>query len=119
MTEISEADTTEDVRASGYTRECDFDKDPSELYLQLQKKDWEGAIARSVTDPVEACTWVVRKEFDGKLRWRLLPLHAAIIFKAPEEVIEALLGAYPRGAECKDDQGMLPLHLAFRNGSAE
>jgi predicted nucleic acid-binding Zn-ribbon protein len=76
-------------------------------------------IARSETDYVEARTWVFRKKFDGKLRWRLLPVHAAIIFKAPEHVIEALLGAYPRGAECKDDRGMLPLHLAFRNGSSE
>jgi chromosome segregation ATPase len=108
----------EEVR-SPVTRECDFDKDPTLLYLELQKKDWEAAVSRAVTDPGEARTWVVRKEFDGKLRWRLLPLHAAIIFKAPEQVIEALLGAYPGGAECKDDQGMLPLHLAFRNGSTE
>ena len=110
--------TMEDERILS-TRECDFDKDPTALYLDLQKKDWEGAVSRSAADPVEARTWVVRKEFDGKLRWRLLPLHAAIIFKAPEQVIEALLGAYPGGAECKDDQGMLPLHLAFRNGSTE
>ncbi|KAI2508955.1 hypothetical protein MHU86_5450 [Fragilaria crotonensis] len=109
----------EEVRSPVTTRECDFDKDPTPLYLELQKKDWEAAVSRAVTDPGEARTWVVRKEFDGKLRWRLLPLHAAIIFKAPEQVIEALLGAYPSGAECKDDQGMLPLHLAFRNGSTE
>lgn len=101
------------------TRECDFDKAPTQVYLLLQKKDWDGAIARCSTDSEEARTWVSRKEFDGKLRWRLLPLHAAIIFKAPENVIEALLGAYPKGAESKDDQGMLPLHLAFRNGSTE
>ena len=61
------------------TRECDFDKDPSDLYLELQKKDWDAAISRAHTDPTQAHTWVVRKEFDGKLRWRLLPLHAAII----------------------------------------
>mmetsp|Transcript_22665 Transcript_22665/g.34247 ORF Transcript_22665/g.34247 Transcript_22665/m.34247 type:complete len:630 (-) Transcript_22665:90-1979(-) len=101
------------------TRECDFDKAPTQLYLLLQKKDWEGSIERCSTNSEEARTWVSRKEFDGKLRWRLLPLHAAIIFKAPENVIEALLGAYPKGAESKDDQGMLPLHLAFRNGSTE
>jgi len=101
------------------TRECDFDKVPTQLYLLLQKKDWEGSIDRSSSHTEEARTWVSRKEFDGKLRWRLLPLHAAIIFKAPENVIEALLGAYPKGAESKDDQGMLPLHLAFRNGSTE
>eukprot|EP00547_Thalassionema_nitzschioides_P000581 CAMPEP_0194210708 /NCGR_PEP_ID=MMETSP0156-20130528/8990_1 /TAXON_ID=33649 /ORGANISM="Thalassionema nitzschioides, Strain L26-B" /LENGTH=625 /DNA_ID=CAMNT_0038938087 /DNA_START=10 /DNA_END=1887 /DNA_ORIENTATION=+ len=115
------ADSTEFTEAlfTPRTRECDFDKAPTQVYLLLQKKDWDGAIARSGTNPEEARTWVSRKEFDGKLRWRLLPLHAAIIFKAPENVIEALLGAYPKGAESKDDQGMLPLHLAFRNGSTE
>ena len=94
-----------DIKQDDYTprntRECDFDKDPSELYLELQKKNWECAIARSETDYVEARTWVVRKEFDRKLRWRLLPVHAAIIFKAPEHVMEALLGAYPRGRSAR------------------
>ena len=28
----------------------------------------------------------------------------------------ALLFAFVRGAVCKDDQGMLPLHLGFHNG---
>ena len=101
------------------TKECDFDKDPTHLYLNLQKREWDSAVQRANGFQDEARTWVSRKEKDGKLRWRLLPLHAAIIFKAPEHVIEALLGAYPNGAECKDDQGMLPLHLAFRNGSTE
>jgi len=46
-----------------------------------------------------------------------LPLHAAVIFKAPDYVVEALLIAYPRAAKQKDDQGMLPAHLAIRNES--
>merc|ERR1712194_674499 len=48
-----------------------------------------------------------------------LPIHAAIVFKAPVDVVEALLTSYPKSAEEKDDQGMLPLHLAFRNGATE
>jgi hypothetical protein len=100
-------------------KECDFDKEPTDLYLAIQRRDWNGALSLCRSYPYEARTWVSRKESDGKLRWRLLPLHAAIIFKAPESVIEALLSAYPKGVECKDDQGMLPLHLAFRNGSTE
>jgi ankyrin repeat protein len=112
-------EASEEAEFTPKTKECDFDQDPTELYLLLQKKDWDASIARAVSTSIEARTWVSRKEPDGKMRWRLLPLHAAIIFKAPENVIEALLGAYPRGAEMKDDQGMLPLHLAFRNGSTE
>jgi hypothetical protein len=101
------------------TFECDYDTNPTELYLAVQRKDWEAAVERAAAFPQEASTWVSRKEADGKLRWRLLPLHAAIIFRAPERAISALLSAFPQGAACKDDQGMLSLHLAFRNGCDE
>ncbi|KAL9188056.1 hypothetical protein ACHAXT_006434 [Thalassiosira profunda] len=99
--------------------ECDYDVNPTELYLSVQRKDWDGAVERAAACPHEASTWVSRKEGDGKLRWRFLPLHAAIIFRAPERTISALLFAFAQGAACKDDQGMLPLHLAFRNGCDE
>jgi hypothetical protein len=99
--------------------ECDYDINPTEIFLQLQRKEWDAAVKRADEVVLEARTWVSRKEKHGKLRWRLLPVHAAIIFKAPENVIETLLAAYPKGAQSKDDQGMLPLHLAFRHGSTE
>ena len=99
--------------------ECDYDLDPTKLYEALQLRNWDAAVDRCKEADYEARTWVSRKEKDGKLRWRLLPLHAAIIFKAPEIVVEALLAAYPKAAESKDDQGMLPIHLAFRSGSSE
>jgi hypothetical protein len=99
--------------------ERDFDKNPTVLYALVQKKIWKEAVERAKVRPDEASIWVSRREKDGKLRWRLLPLHAAIVFKASEDVIESLLTAYPKGAETKDDQGMLPLHLAFRNGGSE
>ncbi len=104
----------------GRTRfECDYDSNPTELYLAIQRKDWRGAEAVLDSEPHDASTWVARREADGKLRWRLLPLHAAIIFKAPLPTIKALLDVHPEGAACKDDQGMLPIHLAFRNGASE
>lgn len=99
--------------------ECDYDTDPTDIFLNLQRKEWDETSQRSADFPDEARTWVSRKEKHGKLRWRLLPIHAAIIFKAPDNVIESLLAAYPKGAQSKDDQGMLPLHLAFRHGSSE
>ena len=100
-------------------RECDFDKNPTKLYLLIQEKMWDETSKFAAENPLDACTWVSRREKTGKVRWCLLPLHAAIIFKAPERTIEALLCSYPPGAQCKDDQGMLPIHLAFRNGSSE
>jgi len=101
--------------------ECDYDTPSSisRLYKAIENKDWSAVINTAESNPEQAATWVSRKESSGKLRWRLLPLHAAIIFKSPEKVIEHLLSSYPLGAQCKDDQGMLPIHLAFRNGSSE
>ena len=97
--------------------ECDFDTNPSDLYLCLMRKDWSGTIRRCVQRPDEAKMWIYRKEPTGALRWRLLPIHAGIIFNAPVPVIDALLHAHLYGADCKDDQGMIPLHLAIRMNS--
>jgi len=99
------------------TFECNFDKDPSKLYLAIQHKQWDEATERAKAYHQECKTWVSRSEDSGALRWRLLPLHAAVIFKAPEKTVQALLVSYPRAARHRDDQGMLPIHLAFRNES--
>ena len=99
--------------------ECDYDSNPTDLYLAVQRKDWEAATAICAAKPGEASVWVSRREKDGRLRWRLLPLHAAVIFKAPERTISTLMYAFAQGAACKDDTGMLPLHLAIRNGADE
>ena len=42
----------------------------------------------------------------------MLPIHAAIIFNAPLEVIVELLNSYVDGAQCRDDRGMMPIELA-------
>lgn len=99
------------------TLERDFDKNPTDLYLSLMRKDWSAAIRRCGERPDEAKTWIYRREKGGNLRWKLLPIHASIIFNAPVPVVDALLHAHAEGAACKDDQGMVPLHLAIRMNS--
>lgn len=99
--------------------ECDYDQSPTDLYKLLEKSEWNTVTERledesEVDFRQQASVWVIRKEPNGKLRWRLLPLHAAIIFGAPGDVVEAVLEACPDAASLKDDQGMLPLHLALR-----
>lgn len=100
--------------------ECDYDKSPTDLYKSLERREWN-AIVERLEDETEsefrqqASIWVIRKEPSGKLRWRLLPLHAALVLGAPAAVTEAVLEANANAASQKDDQGMLPLHLAFRN----
>ena len=94
---------------------CDYDKSATGLYEMLEGSQWDQARSRCRTHPTEVRTWIVRRDKQRQVRWKLLPLHAAIIFQSPHPVISALLDQYPQAASCPDDQGMLPLHLAFRH----
>jgi chromosome segregation ATPase len=97
----------------------DYDKNPSALYKALQQKDWKLAMDLVDQNPDEVFTWIIRKDKEGMTRWCLLPIHAALIFKAPMHVIVKLISKYPESGLCKDDQGMVPLHLAFRHGASD
>jgi hypothetical protein len=94
---------------------CDYDTSATMLYELLESSCWEKARSRCRSHPAEVRTWIVRKDKSLRVRWKLLPLHAAIIFQSPNFVVSALLERYPGAASRKDDQGMLPLHLAFRH----
>jgi hypothetical protein len=111
--------TTTTTSSSIQLKECDYDVNPSYLYQAVEAKQWQHVVDFLDSSQQEAKdqakTWVIRKEPNGKLRWRLLPLHAAVIFGSPLAVIEKLLQEFPRAASLKDDQGMLPLHLCCRN----
>ena len=100
--------------------EIDYDAGATVLYRCIEGKDWDGALSRLELAPIEAKTWVSRREMGSeKLRWRLLPVHAVCIFRAPLALIEALIEVYEDGPKMKDDQGMLPIHLACRNGASK
>ena len=58
-------------------------------------------------------TWVAKKDTYGTEMWRQLPLHAAICYGAPTNVVEKLIEAYPGALQSPDSHGNLPLHLAF------
>lgn len=120
QTKMSAASSPPSPQLSSETLECDYDRNPTDLYQAIERKEWNYAVNLFQSDKVgeESSTWVIRKEVSGKLRWRLLPLHAAIIFRGPLQLVELLLADNPKAAQSKDDQGMLPLHLAFRNESS-
>jgi hypothetical protein len=94
---------------------CDYDSSATLLYEYLESSKWEEARSRCRSHPLEVRTWIVRRDKSNKIRWKLLPLHAAIIFQSPNAIVSTLLELYPHAASCPDDQGMLPLHLAFRH----
>eukprot|EP00594_Rhizosolenia_setigera_P007867 CAMPEP_0178968758 /NCGR_PEP_ID=MMETSP0789-20121207/18447_1 /TAXON_ID=3005 /ORGANISM="Rhizosolenia setigera, Strain CCMP 1694" /LENGTH=617 /DNA_ID=CAMNT_0020654753 /DNA_START=117 /DNA_END=1966 /DNA_ORIENTATION=- len=97
--------------------EVDYDINPTQLYSLIEKKNFKEAISRCTQSPNEASTWIVKKE-DGQIKWRLLPLHAAILFRS-ESLVKTLLNTYAEGAKETDDQGMRALHLAFRFNASE
>lgn len=117
--------------------ECDYDRDCTPLYLQLEKgnfdasvkflKDgfWPGAFfADTLLPSDQAMTWVTRfqdavGDQQGQVKWSQLPLHLAIVVGAPARIIVSLVELYPQGVRCTDDQHMLPLHLAMRHGATD
>jgi len=105
--------------------ECNYDINPTILYQNIQSKQWSSVIQRAKTHPNEVSTWVSRTELNStKLRWRLLPLHAALIFHAPYDVIKCLCDVestndkYGYSVTSCDDQGKLPLHLCLRKNNS-
>ena len=116
-------DTTDD-NVDDEPLECNYDKDVTYLYQAIEEKAFMAAIdflESRQEDVVDQCrTWVTRYEpTTEEIRWSQLPLHAALIFKAPVRVIELLVKQFPKAVRCTDDQKMLPLHLAFRYGASD
>jgi hypothetical protein len=102
--------------------EVDYDKGATPLYRYIENKKWEYAMQQLHDVPEDARTWVSRKDLSvdavNRTRWKLLPIHAVCIFRAPLSFMEQLIASYPDGTKMKDDQGMLPIHLACRNGAS-
>jgi len=99
---------------SGKNVEVDFEKNPTKLYQLILKQEWENVILRAKNFDEEARVFVYRCDDQGLLKWRLLPIHCALLHDAPTEAIESILKAYPAGSRAQDDHGMLPIHLAIK-----
>merc|ERR1719223_2356039 len=73
-------------------------------------KGWKAAIARA-TDPTTKHESQIKNDRGN------LPLHSATSFRAPLEVAEALLEAYPEAASITNNYGNLALHFtAWKKG---
>mmetsp|Transcript_40284 Transcript_40284/g.45841 ORF Transcript_40284/g.45841 Transcript_40284/m.45841 type:complete len:459 (-) Transcript_40284:402-1778(-) len=95
---------------------CNYDGNVSMIYSLLESSSWETAVTRCRTFPIEIRTWVVKYEKKStEIRWKLLPIHAAIIFRAPVFVVRTFIETYPESVMLRDVQMMLPLHLGFRH----
>ena len=73
--------------------------DPTELYKLIKTKSWEKVKYRISKYPEETAIWVTRMKKDGSLRWKMLPLHALILLKAPAKVILQTLQSFPEAGK--------------------
>ena len=117
--------------------ECDYDKEVTPLFKAIENKRWPvvkhfllGGCWPGESEPdhktpsTQVCTWVTKYEtsFDGieeRGQWTQLPIHAALVYGAPDDVIKLLLKICPGTVQCGNDQRMVPLHLAFRHGASD
>lgn len=97
------------------TMEVDYATNPTRLYESIHSSDWTSASRALRLYPAEASTWVIRRDDDGSILWRFLPLHSALARNPPSRFVEELISAYPRALKERDVNGMLPLHYAVGN----
>ena len=112
----------------------DYSTNVTRLFAYLHQRKWTRAVEHIVTEEGrrEASIWVVRYQEEEKeektkeektkeemkLLWKLLPIHAAIVYNAPPEVVQIIIRKYPDGCRKVDDRGCTPLHLAIGKGTA-
>ena len=107
--------------------EVDFDRNVTSLYDAIVKSDWDKASHACRRSPIEAKTWVVRRDperregagGDDDILWRFLPLHSACARRPPLKFVIDLLNAYPDAARAKDESGMYPIHYACGNRASK
>jgi len=94
-------------------REVNCDVSPTRLYQFITKTMWKEAAELCKISPVDAKTWVYRNQKKGgALMWRMLPIHIAVLYRAPVYFLFDLLDANPDGTSEPDDRNMLPIHMA-------
>lgn len=112
------------------------DENKTELYRLIERKQWAQVIEQARQHPIEARKWFVLRNSDdnkGKMTtlagntngsvaynsvkgkscwWRQLPIHELCKLQPPTAVMDAVLEAYPEGAQTVDHYSILPIHLA-------
>ena len=107
-------------------REVDYDKNPTDLFQALEARQFSYAdemyLQINKKFNQDCKTWVVARGQKGstaKLRFRALPLHAALVFGAPDDMMKKILNAYPKATRGRDVKGRLPIHLAMEHNASD
>ena len=104
--------------------EVDYDKAPTDLFQALEARQF--CYVESMYDQQnvqfnkECKTWVVAHgQKKDQLRFRALPLHAALVFGAPDDLVTKIFSSYPLAARGRDVKGRLPIHLAMEHHASD
>jgi len=96
-------------------QDVNYNDGATELYKHLENRRWREAAERCRGEPIETKIWVYRMDKrNRKVLWRMLPIHTAILYRAPVYVILDLIHSNPEGPSQADDRKMLPIHMACR-----
>ena len=89
----------------------------TKLVVALNANEWEDVVKRVTKKSCEAQVWTL-SDSPMDPPCHSLPIYMALRRKAPLEVIEALLKAYPEAARMREYYGMLLLHVACQAGAS-
>lgn len=83
-----------------------------QLIELIRARDWEGTRHRAFTHPWDA----QYRTYSGS---NSTPLHLVCLYRAPCDVVQAVLDAHPEALMTTDTEGWTPLHVAFLYGADE
>ena len=100
--------------------EVDYEVAPTDLFQAIEARQYEYAELMyneaNIRFTKDCKTWVVtRGQKEDQLRFRALPLHAALVFGAPDDLVMKIYSSYPLAARGRDVRGRLPIHLAMEH----
>jgi hypothetical protein len=103
--------------------EVDYEVAPTDLFQAIEAKQYEYAELMyneaNIHFTKDCKTWVVtRGQKEDQLRFRALPLHAALVFGAPDDLVMKIYNSYPLAARGRDVRGRLPIHLAMEHNAS-
>ena len=105
----------------------------SPLFQAIHESNWNEAMQILRQQPEQASGWAIRISETSELVaasnmskaalesavWKRLPLHEAVTRQPPDNVVDALLQAYPEAATFADHQKRLPLQVACVHGASK
>lgn len=79
-----------------------------QLMERIRNRDWDGARQRAITHP-----------WDARFRngSNSTSLHLVCVYRAPSDVVQVVLDAFPANVMATDGEGWTPLHVAFLYGA--